>query len=95
MFSLNDPDLDVESLIEGRYTAPDEACENEEMRKLIKDALGNLPEDQRMAIVLREYQDLSYDEIAAALNCSLGAVKSKIHRARQNIKDILVEMEVA
>ena len=94
MFSLSDPDLDVENLIGGNYTAPDEAYENEEMRKLIQDALGNLPEDQRMAIVLREYQDLSYDEIAAALNCSLGAVKSKIHRARQSLRDILVEMEV-
>ncbi len=94
MVSLSDPDLDVESLIGGNYIPPDEAYENEEMRKLIQDALGNLPEDQRMAIVLREYQDLSYEEIAAALSCSLGAVKSKIHRARQSLKDILVEMEV-
>ena len=93
--SLNDPDLDVESLMGSRYTAPDEAYEKAEMRKLIKNALDTLPEDQRMALVLREYQDLSYEEIAAALNCSLGAVKSKIYRARQSIKDILVEMEVA
>lgn len=95
MLSLNDPDLDIESLIGNRYTAPDEAYENEEMRELIKNALRSLPEDQRVAIVLREYQDLSYDEIATALNCSLGAVKSKIHRARQNLKNILIEMEVA
>ena len=65
------------------------------MRRLVKNAIGSLPEDQRMAIVMREYQDLSYQEIASALNCSLGAVKSKIHRARQNIKRMLVEMEVS
>lgn len=93
--SLNDPDLDIESLMESRYTAPDEAYEKAEMKKLIKNALQTLPEDQRMAMVLREYQDLSYGEIAAALSCSLGAVKSKIHRARQNLRNILAEMEVA
>ena len=93
--SLNDPELDIESLIGDCYTAPDEAYEKEEMRELIKNALESLPEDQRMAIVLREYQDLSYGEIATALNCSLGAVKSKIHRARQNIKNILMEIEIA
>ena len=99
MLSLNDPDLDIESLIGDRYTVPDtvpgEAYEKEEMRELVRNALESLPEDQRMAIVLREYQDLSYVEIAVALNCSLGAVKSKIHRARQNIRNMLVEMEIA
>ncbi len=93
--SLDDPDLDFESLIGDRYTPPDEAYEKKEMRGLVKNAIQSLPEDQRMAIVLREYQDLSYDDISIALNCSLGAVKSKIHRARQNIKNMLVEMEVA
>ncbi len=93
--SLNDPDMDVESLILDRYVSPDEVYERKEIRELVKNAVGELPEDQRMAIILREYQDLSYEEIAVALNCSLGAVKSKIHRARQNIKEMLVEMEVA
>ena len=93
--SLNDPDIDIENLILDHHVSPDEAYERKEMRELIKNALGELPEDQRMAIILREYQDLSYGEIAAALNCSLGAVKSKIRRARQNIKSMLVEIEVA
>ena len=92
--SLDDPALDVESLIGDSYTPPDRAYEEAEMRRLVKNAIQSLPEDQRIALVLREYQDLSYEEIAAALNCSLGAVKSKIHRARQNVRDTLVEIEV-
>lgn len=92
--SLDDADLNIESLIGDRYISPDRAYEEEEMRRLVKNAIESLPEDQRMAVVLREYQGLSYEDIAVALNCSLGAVKSRIHRARQNVRNMLVEMEV-
>jgi len=93
-FSLEDSFLDIEKVSSERYIPPDEFYERLEEQKMIQSALKELPSDQRMAIIMREYQDLSYEEIAAALNCSLGAVKSKIYRARQNIKRILVEMEV-
>jgi len=92
--SLDDPAMGIESLAGNHYITPDRVYEREEMTRLVKDAVGLLPEDQRMAIIMREYQDLSYEEIASALNCSLGAVKSKIYRARQNIKKMLMEMEV-
>lgn len=93
--SLDDLAVDIESLSRDRYVPPDRAYEKEETRELVKNAVSALPEDQRMAIIMREYQDLSYEEIASALNCSLGAVKSKIYRARQNIKKMLVEIEVS
>jgi len=95
MLSLDDPAVDIETLSRNHYISPDKAYENEEVRRLVKDAVGSLPEDQRMAIIMREYQGFSYEEIASALNCTLGAVKSKIYRARQNIKQMLVEMEVS
>lgn len=88
---LDDPEIHTESF----YTLPDKAYENEELQRLVIEAVNALPEDQRMAIVMREYQDMSYEEIASALNCSLGAVKSKIYRARQNVKRILIEAEVS
>lgn len=94
MLSLDDPDVDIGSFSRSRYASPDTAYEREEMRVLVRNAVSSLPADQRMAIIMREYQYLSYEEIAAALNCSLGAVKSKIYRARQNIKQALVEIEV-
>ena len=93
--SLDDAAVDIESLSSNYYMPPDLTYEKEEMRKLVKNAVWSLPEDQRMAIVMREYQDLSYEEIASALNCSLGAVKSKIYRARQSIKRMLIEAEVS
>ena len=93
MLSLSEPDMDIGSLGRSQYTPPDIAYEREEMRRLVRDAVSSLPADQRMAIIMREYQNLSYEEIAFALNCSLGAVKSKIYRARQNIKIALVETE--
>ena len=92
---LDDPIVDAESLRGQPYMSPDKAYEEEEMRRLVRDVVSSLPVDQRMAIVLREYQNLSYEEIASALNCSLGAVKSKIYRARQNIKKMLIEAEVS
>ena len=94
MLSLDDSNLDLGNLSRSRYTPPDVAYEREEMRILVKDAVSSLPADQRMAIIMREYQNLSYEEIASALNCSIGAVKSKIYRARQNIKKALLEIEV-
>lgn len=92
--SLDDPAVDIESLSGSHYILPDKAYEKKEMLKLVKKVIEDLPVDQRMAIIMREYQDFSYEEIASALNCSLGAVKSKIYRARQNIKTMLIEAEV-
>ncbi|MCD6506476.1 sigma-70 family RNA polymerase sigma factor [Candidatus Poribacteria bacterium] len=69
---------------------PDELFERKERAMLVKRAIQSLPENQRLAIVMREYESLRYDEIAYALGCSVGAVKSIIHRARQNLRKILV-----
>jgi RNA polymerase sigma-70 factor (ECF subfamily) len=93
--SLEDSILEIESLSFYNYTSPDENYERDEITKLVKEAVSSLPEDQRMAIIMREYQDLSYEEISSVLNCSLGAVKSKIHRARQSIKKIFIASEVS
>ncbi|MBD3183692.1 sigma-70 family RNA polymerase sigma factor [Candidatus Poribacteria bacterium] len=87
--------IKIENPIASSYSSPDEAYERKELSHLVKDILASIPEDQRMIILMREYQDLSYEEISSALGCSLGAVKSKIYRARQNIKEILIKQEIA
>jgi RNA polymerase sigma-70 factor (ECF subfamily) len=89
--SLDDPDINIDRLAVNLYNTPDKLYEKKEMRNLVKNVLRTIPEDQRLAIIMREYQNLSYEEIASALNCSLGATKSKIYRARQNIKKIIME----
>jgi RNA polymerase sigma-70 factor (ECF subfamily) len=52
-------------------------------------AIGRLPEDLRTAIVLRELEGLSYEEIAATMNCPIGTVRSRIFRAREAIAEEL------
>jgi len=92
---LEDSALEIENLSSHIYLSPDESYEREEITNLVKVAIESLPDDQRLAIVMREYQDFNYEEIASVLKCSVGAVKSKIHRARQSIKKILLAMEVS
>lgn len=66
-----------------RVQSPEEALESEELRREIMEGIGALPEDFRMAIVLRDLQGLSYQEMAEVLGCSLEAVKSRLFRARR------------
>ncbi len=60
-----------------------------ELAQKIEEAIAALPETQRTAILLCRQDDLSYEEIAAILNCSLSATKSLIHRGRETLKDKL------
>ena len=63
--------------------------ENELMSKQVVDvvnsSLNELPDDLRTALTLREIEELSYEEIAAAMNCPVGTVRSRIFRAREAI----------
>lgn len=73
---------------------PDVLFEKKERQQIIKKAIKLLPENQGVALTLVTYQELSYEEISAILDCSVGAVKSLIHRARQNMKDILIKFGI-
>lgn len=68
---------------------PHEKCISGELEKIIKQAIRALPEQFRVAIVLREFQGLSYEEIADATNSSIGTVKSRIARARGKLQEDL------
>jgi RNA polymerase sigma-70 factor, ECF subfamily len=61
---------------------PEAAAEKRERAEAIRDALARLPVDYRVAVVLRDVNDLTYEEIAEALRIPLGTVKSRISRAR-------------
>jgi RNA polymerase sigma-70 factor (ECF subfamily) len=60
-----------------------------ELAKKIEEALAELPENQRTAILLCRQDEVSYEEIADILNCSLSATKSIIHRGRETLKEKL------
>jgi RNA polymerase sigma-70 factor (ECF subfamily) len=60
-----------------------------ELAQKIEEALAELPENQRTAILLCRQDELSYEEIAEVLDCSLSATKSLIHRGRETLKEKL------
>jgi len=77
-----------ETLSDGSPTAEDLLLARERSRE-ISDALQSLPDNQRMALVLKRYDDLSYQEIAKILNCSVSAVESLLVRAKRNLQEKL------
>lgn len=68
---------------------PEELLSNSETANIIRDAMIQLPEQFRTAIVLRELQGLQYEEISEILGVALGTVKSRIWRARERLQEIL------
>jgi RNA polymerase sigma-70 factor (ECF subfamily) len=66
--------------------APDASLLEDELQRAIEEAIMQLPESQRMALVLRRYEQLSYEEIAEVLDLSVPAVKSVLFRARTELR---------
>lgn len=64
---------------------PEGVLLTDEIREVVENAMAQLPEDLRTAIVLRELEGLSYEEIAEAMDCPVGTVRSRIFRAREAI----------
>lgn len=67
------------------YDTPERLAQRDELEQIIHQAIEGLPEDLRTAIMLRELEGLSYDEIAQAMSCPVGTVRSRIFRAREAI----------
>ena len=68
---------------------PDREMERSELGKMVDKAIAALPEQQRMAVVLRRYEQMPYEEIADVLGISLSAVKSQLFRARTTLREAL------
>jgi RNA polymerase sigma-70 factor (ECF subfamily) len=69
--------------------SPPESLLHGELARKIEEAMADLPENQRSAILLCRQEDLSYEEIAEVLGCSVSATKSLIHRGRETLKEKL------
>ncbi len=65
---------------------PEEEAWQNERKRILLEALSELPENQRSAMVLLTYNDMSYEEIAQVIGCSVKAVKSLLHRARETLR---------
>jgi len=64
---------------------PENMLMNEQIVEVIRSAIEKLPEEMRIAITLREFEGMSYEEIAEAMDCPIGTVRSRIFRAREAI----------
>ncbi|MBI1928380.1 sigma-70 family RNA polymerase sigma factor [Candidatus Poribacteria bacterium] len=89
-----DEDVNYSSLMMDVHNLPDELYEKKEQHLLIQQTINRLPENQRTALLLVTYQNMRYEEIAEVLDCSVSAVKSLIHRARQTMKKLLMEVGI-
>ena len=65
--------------------SPEDFIMTQELSHVIQDSLSQLPEDLRTALTLREFEGMSYEEIAAVMGCPVGTVRSRIFRAREFI----------
>ncbi len=74
--------------------SPEEYALRKELDEHVQKGLATLSYEQRMAVVLCDIQGLSYEEMAEAMGCSLGTVKSRINRGRSQLRDYLVKMEL-
>lgn len=74
--------------------SPRAAASGREMEELLQECLSELPDHYRMAFVLRTFEDLSYDEIAEAMGCPPGTVKSRLNQARKMLRERLTELGV-
>ncbi len=88
--------LSVDALGEEGYAPPasagempENALDGKETLREVAKALDRLPEDQRAAVVLRDVNDLTYEEVADVLGVNLNTVKSRISRGRKSLRDLL------
>lgn len=95
----NEQSIEVEDEEEDRRTldivdcrySPEQILENAELRTILSTAIASLPEQQREVVVLRDIQGLSYEEIASVLSLESGTVKSRLSRARENLRKKLLQ----
>lgn len=88
------PDSDIDAQDAERYDiesrlkdqeSPEALAQRDQVQETVVSAIGDLPEDLRTAITLREFEGLTYEEIAQAMDCPIGTVRSRIFRAREAI----------
>ena len=84
------PQLDLDEALPDHHRGPAEEAEAAINAKLVRQALAQLPPASRAALVLSEYEGLTYAEIAAALDIPLGTVMSRLYYARCRLRELLV-----
>jgi RNA polymerase sigma-70 factor (ECF subfamily) len=86
------PETSLEPEMSPAFVPADSAQEAQEAA-LLRRALMQLPEEKREVLVLSRFQDLKYEEIAQLLDCEVGTVKTRVHRALQELREIYLRVQ--
>ena len=78
--------LDNTDMVDEGHALPDESLEAKELRESVQRVLNDLQPDDAAVILLRDLQDIPYEDVARVLKIPVGTVKSRLHRARQALK---------
>jgi len=89
LFSRSDGRTDIQDFVSDPSAAVDKSVESAELATAVKGAVAALPEDERLIVVLKEYQGLNYSEIAEITNRPVGTLKSINHRAHERLRSAL------
>jgi RNA polymerase sigma-70 factor (ECF subfamily) len=87
--SVGDGRAKLQDLVSDPSPAVDKSAEDCELEAAVKGAVASLPEDERLVVVLREYQGMNYSEIAGITNRPIGTLKSINHRAHERLRSAL------
>jgi len=85
----DDDDHPMRQAPDTKTAGPTESLLQGELEAKVEEAIADLPEKQRTALLMCRHEEFSYEEIAKVVNCSLSATKSLIHRAREALKERL------
>jgi RNA polymerase sigma-70 factor (ECF subfamily) len=83
--TIQDAEVFEQAELISESSTPEAVVMSEELAQVVTEAMDALPEELRAALTLRELEGLSYDDIAAVLDCPVGTVRSRIFRAREAI----------
>jgi RNA polymerase sigma-70 factor (ECF subfamily) len=81
--------MDIGFSLTDRTCNPQEELERGDLNRTLRECIAHLPLDMRTAIILRDIQGLTYEEVAAVLKLNLGTVKSRISRARERLREMI------
>jgi RNA polymerase sigma-70 factor (ECF subfamily) len=85
----DDGEPSLGSLIPAPGDSPSDSAERNDLARAVRQHVENLPHDLKTVVLLFEYQDFSYEEIAATLGCTPKAVETRLYRARQLLRESL------
>ena len=87
--SGDDEDSALESTLPATGDTPSDSAEREDLASAVREAIQTLPHDLKTAVLLFEYQEQGYEEIAATMRCSPKAVETRLYRARKILREAL------